>query len=52
MAWHDDPLDYEDDNDKWSVPGRHGYKVVFATWKKVTRHPDLLLGELRAALAA
>ena len=21
--WHDDPIDYEHDNEKWSVPGRH-----------------------------
>ena len=34
--WHDDPTDYEHDNEKWSVPGRHGYRIVFATWDKVT----------------
>jgi very-short-patch-repair endonuclease len=44
--WHDDPTDYEHDNDKWSVPGRHGYRIVFATWNKVTRHPQELLHEL------
>src|SRR5262245_58345752 len=37
--WHDDPSDYEDDNEKWSVPGRHGYRLVLATWEKVTRKP-------------
>jgi very-short-patch-repair endonuclease len=50
--WHDDPADYENDNEKWSVPGRHGYRIVFATWEKVTRHPTRLLAELEAALAA
>jgi very-short-patch-repair endonuclease len=46
--WHDDPSDYEHDNEKWSVPGRHGYRIVFATWDKVTRHPRQLLHELAA----
>ena len=48
--WHDDPADYERDNEKWSVPGRHGYKLVFATWEKVTRHPRDLIEELHATL--
>ncbi len=50
--WHDDPADYEHDNEKWSVPGRCGYRIVFATWEKVTRHPDQLLSELAATLTA
>jgi very-short-patch-repair endonuclease len=50
--WHDDPTDYENDNEKWSVPGRHGYRLVFATWKKVTERPQDLLTEIAAALAA
>ena len=50
--WHDDSTDYERDNEKWSVPGRYGYRIGFATWDKVTRCPDELLGELGAALAA
>jgi very-short-patch-repair endonuclease len=50
--WHDDAIDYEDDNEKWSVPGRHGYRIVFATWDKVVRFPDQLLYELTATLAA
>jgi very-short-patch-repair endonuclease len=50
--WHDDASDYERDNEKWSVPGRHGYRLVFATWSKVTEHPRRLLDELAAALAA
>ena len=44
--WHDDPADYEDDHEKWSVPGRHGYLLVLATWDKVTKHPIKLLEEL------
>jgi very-short-patch-repair endonuclease len=44
--WHDDPADYEDDHEKWSVPGRHGYRLVLATWDKVTRKPDDLIREL------
>jgi hypothetical protein len=50
--WHDDALDYERDNEKWSVPGRLGYRLVFATWSKVTRSPGELIEELAAALAA
>jgi hypothetical protein len=50
--WHDDPNDHESDNEKWSVPGRHGYRLVFATWLKVTRYPDDLLRDLAATLAA
>ena len=48
--WHDDPLDYEDDNEKWSVPARYGFKIVFATWKKVTEEPHALIAELRSTL--
>jgi hypothetical protein len=50
--WHDDATDYEFDNDKWSVPGRHGFRIVLATWSKVTQHPDALIHELTATLAA
>jgi hypothetical protein len=50
--WHDDPNDYEDDQEKWSIPGRLGYRLVFATYDKVTQHPDQLLHELTATLAA
>ena len=50
--WHDDAADYEDDNDKWSVPGRLGYRIELATWAKVTRDPHSLLTDLTAALAA
>ncbi|HZP29447.1 MAG TPA: hypothetical protein VFC99_10885 [Acidimicrobiia bacterium] len=50
--WHDDPADYEHDHEKWSVPGRHGYRVVFATWDKVTRTPVQLLRELTTTIAA
>jgi hypothetical protein len=48
--WHDDPLDYEDDHEKWSVPGRHGYRLVLATWDKVTRREREFLAELVATL--
>ncbi len=50
--WHDDPLDYERDNEKWSVPGRLGYRIVFATWAKVLQAPNSLIAELRTTLAA
>jgi very-short-patch-repair endonuclease len=50
--WHDDATDYEFDQEKWSVPARHGYRIVFATWEKVTRRPADLVVELMAALAA
>ena len=50
--WHDDPADYAHDTEKWSVPGRLGYRIVFATWDKVTEQPEQLLAELTATLAA
>jgi hypothetical protein len=50
--WHDDAADYEHDTEKWSVPGRLGYRIVFATWDKVTECPAQLLAELTATLAA
>ena len=50
--WHDDPADYEHDHEKWSVPGRHGYRLVLATWQKVVRQPDDLVCELVATMAA
>ena len=49
---HDDPTDYERDNAKWSVPGCHGYRLILATWDRVTRHPEQFLGELITTLAA
>ena len=48
--WHDDANDYESDNEKWSVPGRHGYRIVLATWDKVTRRPGQLVAELATTL--
>ena len=50
--WHDDPTDYEDDHEKWSVPGRHGFLMVFATWDKVTRRPLGIVAELAATRLA
>lgn len=50
--WHDDAVDYEHDNEKFSVPGRYGYKLVLATWDKVTRRPEALVDEIRTTLAA
>ncbi len=50
--WHDDANDYEFDNEKWSVPGRHGYRIVLATWNKVARNPDALISELATTLLA
>jgi hypothetical protein len=34
------------------VPARLGYRIVFATWDKVTRRPHESIAELIAALAA
>ena len=50
--WHDDATDFERNNEKWSVPGRHGYRIVMATWDKVSRHPREFLQELAATFAA
>jgi len=50
--WHDDTNDYEFDHEKWSVPGRYGFKLVLATWENVTKRPQALLDELTATLAA
>src|SRR5207253_8354010 len=49
--WHDDPTDYERDNEKWSIPGRHGFRLVLATWARVTRQPDAFVHEIRSTLA-
>jgi very-short-patch-repair endonuclease len=49
---HDDTSDYERDNEKWSVPGRYGWRIVFATWAKVTTQPAQLISELSTTLAA
>ncbi len=49
---HDDAADYEHDHEKWSILARYGYKLVLATWDKVTRAPRTLLTELGAALSA
>jgi very-short-patch-repair endonuclease len=48
--WHDDPTDYARDNEKWSVPGRLGYRIVFATWENVTEKPEDLISDLRTTL--
>jgi hypothetical protein len=48
--WHDDPADFERDQEKWSVPARHGFRLMFATWETVTRRPEQLVAELRRAL--
>ena len=50
--WHNDSTDYEHDQEKWSVPGRLGWRIVFATWQTVTREPERVLADLRAARAA
>jgi very-short-patch-repair endonuclease len=47
--WHDDPADYQRDNEKWSVPARHGYRIVFATWRDITGRPATFLRELLVA---
>jgi very-short-patch-repair endonuclease len=52
QRWHGDPADFERDQAKWSVPARHGFRLVLATWAKVTRNPDALIAELRVTLAA
>jgi very-short-patch-repair endonuclease len=48
--WHDDAADFERDQAKWSVPARHGYRLMFATWQTITRDPGAFVVELRAAL--
>ena len=50
--WHDDAADFEHDHEKWSVPGRHGYRLVLATWVNVTQRPGELVDELRSTLSA
>ena len=50
QRWHDDVADYEFDNEKWSVPGRLGYRIVFATWRKALLAPLRFIDEVRAAL--
>ena len=50
--WHDDANDYEADHEKWSVPGRHGYRLVLATFEKITRKPEDLIDELVATMGS
>jgi very-short-patch-repair endonuclease len=50
--WHDDPADFERDQEKWSAPALHGFRLLFATWDTVTRRPERLIAELREALSA
>jgi very-short-patch-repair endonuclease len=50
--WHDDAADYEYDSEKWSVPGRLGYRIVFATWDQVVHRPEQLVHEVAATIAA
>jgi hypothetical protein len=50
--FHDDATDYEYDQEKWSVPARYGYRIVFATWRKVNDQPLALCAEVGAALEA
>jgi hypothetical protein len=38
------------DNEKWSVPGRHDYRLVLATWSKVSDLPRQLLDELAVTM--
>lgn len=49
--WHDDATDYERDQEKWSVPGRLGWRLELATWEKVTARAGAFVADLRAALA-
>jgi hypothetical protein len=50
--WHDDPASYGHDHEKWSVPGRLGFRMVFATWDKVVHEPRSLVRELRTTMSA
>jgi hypothetical protein len=50
--WHDDPTDYQRDQHKWSVPARHGFRLLFATWSDVTAHPERLVAGLRDVLTS
>lgn len=48
--WHDDAVDYQRDQHKWSLPARHGFRLVFATWCDVTDRPEHFIARLRATL--
>ncbi len=48
--WDHDATDYRRDQRKWSIPARHGFRLVFATWSDVAEHPGCLVASLRAAL--
>jgi very-short-patch-repair endonuclease len=48
--WHDDAADFEHDQEQWSVPARHGFRIVFAPWDRITRHPDEVVEEFRRSL--
>jgi hypothetical protein len=50
--WHDDPADDRRDLRKWSIPARHGFRLVFATWSDVNDRPERFVADLRAALTS
>jgi len=49
--WHEGA--FERDRRRWSAIGAAtGYRIVWATWQRVTNEPDQILAELRGAIAA
>jgi very-short-patch-repair endonuclease len=45
--WHE----FETDRRRWSaIASVTGYRIIWATWQRVKREPELLVAELREAL--
>jgi very-short-patch-repair endonuclease len=44
--------DFEADRARWSALASAGWRIVFVTWRDVTRNPDTVVQRVRDALAA
>jgi hypothetical protein len=49
---HSEDGDFARDRERWSALAAIGWRLLFATWADVTKHPDALVARLQVALAA
>jgi very-short-patch-repair endonuclease len=49
--WHEIEADFERDRQRWSaITAATGYRIVWATWQRVSASPDHIVAELRRLL--
>ena len=49
--WHEIEADFERDRRRWSaITAATGYRIVWATWRRINASPDQIVGELRRLL--